>query len=160
MEMNRTSLILSLTAFAIADFQIHCWQPVARGYQDPIVSPGQRSQHAHEIFGTATDLSQVNGTAALTAAQCSACNFEADRSLYWFPSLYMIDGGNRVRVDARMGVYYRTKWTKASPPPEMVFVWSSNRRRMSRALFPDTFAKMVPKVSRSNLGQQALVPAS
>lgn len=93
----------------MGEFQITCESPIARANEDPIVSPGQKSAHAHNLFGPGTNLLYVGDTTQLTDAKCTSCNFEADRSLYWVPAMYQDKGGgNKVMLDSMLHVYYRT----------------------------------------------------
>ena len=106
--LSNFAIITTLLAFASADFQIQCHKAVARAFQDPVVSPGEKSMHAHDLYGAAGDLLNVNSTDVLTNAPCTTCNVDGDRSVYWVPSMYMTTGGQKKRVDAMFGVYYRT----------------------------------------------------
>jgi hypothetical protein len=55
-------------------------------FEDPIVSPGKRSDHLHSIFGADT-FSDTVGMHDLQASVSSTCDLPMDRSMYWNPSL-------------------------------------------------------------------------
>jgi hypothetical protein len=72
---------------------------------DPILAPGQISQHVHQVFG-ANGLSPDMSYESLQKSDCTtvgSAEFQgnaADKSVYWHPALYMEsnDGSGYIRV--------------------------------------------------------------
>jgi hypothetical protein len=80
--------------------------PYTRSLQvDPIVSPGKRSAHLHDFFGTTPD---ENATYETLQAGGTVCALSGDTAGYWAPSLYAPnEAGDPERVVPMvMGVYY------------------------------------------------------
>ncbi|KAI3489746.1 hypothetical protein L1887_46117 [Cichorium endivia] len=63
--------------------------------EDPIVSPGQLSSHAHSFVG-ANGVSATTTTASSLeeASTCTTAGLTADMSAYWAPSLYSYNADN------------------------------------------------------------------
>lgn len=72
-------------------------------FEDPIVSPGMRSEHLHSIFGAETFSDSVDDNTAFLPNVKSTCDDEDDKSMYWVPSLLGADG-NPLRCSSRVYV--------------------------------------------------------
>lgn len=81
---------------------------VTQGRMDPIVSPGEDSQHVHGVLGgigfhkSATKDDLMN-------SECTSAKVQGDNSAYWFPTLYFKDPNNDEVESVNMyyaNVYY------------------------------------------------------
>lgn len=62
---------------------------IAQERSDPIVSPGQVSEHQHVVAGSSRfGPSATNDI--LRSAACTSCDVEQDKSAYWMPQLYVV----------------------------------------------------------------------
>ncbi|KAI1613238.1 WSC domain-containing protein [Exophiala viscosa] len=116
-----------LAAFAAspvsAFWRLPCKSPIVVERADPIVSPGQVSNHLHTIMGgNGFDFTMTyNSTQAST---CSSCTVTGDNSNYWIPALFFQhQNGTFESVDQIGGatVYYLQRagdneTLKAFPP--------------------------------------------
>ncbi|KAL2423947.1 hypothetical protein ABEF95_010356 [Exophiala dermatitidis] len=57
------------------------------GRIDPIIDPGAVSGHVHIISG-ATNINTTSDYDSVTAAACTSCSIQKDKSAYWTPLLY------------------------------------------------------------------------
>jgi Domain of unknown function (DUF1996)/IPT/TIG domain len=82
---------------------------------DPIVSPGEPSQHLHDFFGTSVE---ADSDFKSLRAGGTVCLTQEDTAGYWIPSLYTPDGqGNPVqRKPLQAAVYYNEPGTPAGGP--------------------------------------------
>lgn len=60
------------------------------GCADPIVSPGERSSHSHQVLGGSGFSLDVSNT-DLKNAKCTNAKVKGDNSNYWYPKLYFQD---------------------------------------------------------------------
>lgn len=65
---------------------------LTEGRMDPIVSPGEPSQHVHGILGGSGFHMGATGE-DLMNSQCTTATVQGDNSAYWFPTLYFQDPG-------------------------------------------------------------------
>jgi hypothetical protein len=72
-------------------------------FEDPIVSPGMKSEHIHSIFGAESFSNSVNDATAFLSTVKTTCDDEDDKSMYWVPSILGEDG-NPLRCSARVYV--------------------------------------------------------
>lgn len=84
-----TSLIICLVVSlqAQATFVVRCGSRLYDQRSDPIVQPGQVSQHVHVLCGG----NGFNFTMDFQDARnsvCSSCNIKHDMSAYWTPKMY------------------------------------------------------------------------
>ena len=77
---------------------------------DPILSPGQVSNHVHSIVG-ANSFQSTMDFAQTQTATCSTVSPKADKSVYWMPNLYFHDPNNgsfiRVPEQPYHKIYYK-----------------------------------------------------
>lgn len=96
--------LVGLASTAQADngqFHIDCGLAKHARRIDPIVSPGMRSMHRHELYGSRSI--NVNSTYASMRRGSTTCDLKADKSGYWHPSL--IKDGRIIRP-SRISAYY------------------------------------------------------
>lgn len=93
------------TTFAVLRFNN---KAVTRGRMDPIVSPGEVSNHVHNVMG-GSGFSSSATVEDLENSKCSNAMVKGDNSAYWFPTVYFYDKSNSsfesVEVDY-VNVYY------------------------------------------------------
>ncbi|OCF41274.1 hypothetical protein I317_04932 [Kwoniella heveanensis CBS 569] len=84
---------------------------------DPIVSPNQQASHMHKIIG-GSRMAAFYNTDYYSAASCSSCRNQADKSNYWMPNLYVIDHDTNkyVPVPAHVRFYYFLARNSAKQP--------------------------------------------
>lgn len=90
---------------------------------DPIVDPGNTADkgHAHTIFGANNFRNQLNTHAQITGAECTSAMIQADKSNYWIPTLFWINGNGEYEAAWLKGAraYYMIQDnTKTEPFPE------------------------------------------
>lgn len=80
---------------------------IQTGRVDPIVSPGAVAGHAHKVSG-ASNFYFNETFASLAASQCTSCEIQADKSIYWTPQLYYQHGNGTFQEVPNGGhvVYY------------------------------------------------------
>jgi hypothetical protein len=98
---------------------------------DPLVFPGEVSAHAH-VFHGASSFSAWATYDDLRNAQCTTCEVEQDKSLYWIPPLYFHGADGKYTLVPQTGgvlVYYRMFHdnTKAFPPGFRMLAGDANR---------------------------------
>ena len=99
-----TSFVLCIPAWVSAEprFQVRC-KSTHVATVDPIVAPGQRSEHEHEFFGNrSTDRNSTYRSMRRGATRCST---KDDTAGYWTPTLFR-QNGSRVRAQSLL-IYYR-----------------------------------------------------
>jgi hypothetical protein len=74
-------------AFAVMRFN---GKETCRGRMDPIVSPGQPSQHMHSVFGGSKFGLNANGQ-KLSQSKCTSAKVKGDKSAYWMPTVFFHD---------------------------------------------------------------------
>jgi Domain of unknown function (DUF1996) len=85
-------------------FRVEC--PLVRqAHVDPIVAPGERSHHLHDLFGNTSTTSESTYVSMLSAD--TDCSAEGDTAAYWSPALVAPDG-TTVRPDRGI-FYYRNR---------------------------------------------------
>jgi hypothetical protein len=101
---------------ALATFVVQCTSRLVDERVDPLVYPGQISDHVHAIAGgNGFDITMDYDKAR--ASSCSTCNIKEDLSNYWTPKLYFqaqngsftpvpIDGDDSVGNMGGMAIYY------------------------------------------------------
>ncbi|WP_204745396.1 DUF1996 domain-containing protein [Glycomyces paridis] len=117
-----TALVVSPTASADDlvthhEFQANC--TVSHTAQDdPIVYPGQPGASHHHTFIGNTETDAYSTPESLQQGD-TTCLVPADRSAYWFPTLY--DGDEPVLTDWHLVVYYKSgveDYTTVQPFPQ------------------------------------------
>ncbi|KAJ4522451.1 hypothetical protein HRR83_003585 [Exophiala dermatitidis] len=83
-----TGLLAALVASPVSAFwRLPCKSPIVVERADPIVSPGQVSNHLHTIMGgNAFDFTMDYNTTQKST--CSSCTVIGDNSNYWTPTLF------------------------------------------------------------------------
>ncbi len=108
---------------AAAFWRLPCKTPIVRERADPIVAPGQVSNHLHTIMG-GNGFDYVMDYNSTQASTCSSCTVIGDNSNYWTPTLwYQAEDGSFEEVDQMGGatIYYLQRGKngeklKAFPP--------------------------------------------
>jgi len=97
-------VLLTLPGLASAEprFQLRCMSSHIATV-DPIVAPGQRSEHQHEFFGNRT--TKRSSTYASMLKGATRCSTKDDTAGYWTPTL-LRDDGSPVRAQSLL-IYYR-----------------------------------------------------
>ena len=80
------------------------------GRIDPIISPGEVSQHVHGVNGGSNFGYTVGSQDAMMNSKCTSSAIAADKSAYWAPYLYFQDLENPDNFESvevyYMNVYY------------------------------------------------------
>lgn len=63
---------------------------LTRGRMDPIVSPGETSQHVHGVLGGSGFSTTATGD-DMMGSECTTAKATGDNSAYWFPTVYFKD---------------------------------------------------------------------
>lgn len=92
---------------------------------DPVISPGQLSQHVHQIFGSdafapGVSYQSLQGADCTTVGDASGNGNAADKSNYWHPALFMeaLDGSGYIRVPTNgHKMYYKNAGTGTQRQP-------------------------------------------
>ena len=110
--MRRTSILIIMLALALGSlstdasaeprFQVRC-RPTRVARVDPIVAPGQRSEHQHEFFGNRS--TNKDSTYRSMRRGSTNCSTKADTAGYWAPTLFRPDD-TRVKATSLL-IYYR-----------------------------------------------------
>ena len=110
--MRRTSILIIMFALALGSlsrdasaeprFQVRC-RPTRVARVDPIVAPGQRSEHQHEFFGNRS--TNKDSTYRSMRQGSTNCSTKADTAGYWAPTLFRPDD-TRVKATSLL-IYYR-----------------------------------------------------
>ncbi|KAI9367308.1 hypothetical protein BJX61DRAFT_317305 [Aspergillus egyptiacus] len=111
MRLN-TGLVASLAAFSgVADafWRLPCRGRSGLARMDPLVNPGEPSYHVHTVHGS-SGFGLTADMASLLGGDCTSCAVKQDKSAYWAPAMYFIDGesGDAELVDEVGGLlaYY------------------------------------------------------
>ncbi|KAF2157539.1 hypothetical protein K461DRAFT_299390 [Myriangium duriaei CBS 260.36] len=90
--------VLSLVPHVDAFWRMPCRSRTGLARLDPIMAPGQLSDHAHAIHGGGGFSMDVKAT-ELKDSSCTSCEVTQDKSAYWTPSLhFMYPNGTTVIV--------------------------------------------------------------
>ncbi|KAL2135440.1 hypothetical protein VTI74DRAFT_8542 [Chaetomium olivicolor] len=82
--------------------------PLTTCRADPIISPGGPSSHVHTVMGASNFGLNATGE-SLSQSSCTTAKVKADRSAYWFPTLYFQDPDTGLLEQVKffyMNVYY------------------------------------------------------
>lgn len=81
---------------------------IGHGRLDPIVSPGQVSEHVHMVHGGSAMGATYDYNTLRAQATCSNVQVQQDVSNYWAPTMYHYDGvGNFSLLLTKFNVYYQ-----------------------------------------------------
>lgn len=165
--------LLPVWAFALtatAFWRMECHARVGLARLDPLVSPGEVSQHVHAIHGS-SGFSEDATYEDLVRANCTSCAVTQDKSVYWHPSVLFQDAstGEFEAVDQRGGMlaYYLLysnpgeKSVKAFPQGFRMIAGDSLRRNYSLGDVntPDPEKSLwaaLGQVTQGDLAQRAL----
>ena len=92
---------------------------LTKGRMDPIVSPGEDSQHVHGVLGGSGFHKSATGD-DLMNSECSTAKVKGDNSAYWFPTLYFKDPGTE-EVEP-VNFYYANVYYLYAPVPITLFL--------------------------------------
>ncbi|KAG8924241.1 hypothetical protein FRC01_011740 [Tulasnella sp. 417] len=86
------AILASLASVQVANawFRLACSTPLVQERIDPIISPGQTSQHLHSIHGGSNFSKDMTYNTARQSS-CTSCAIAQDLSNYWTPTLYFKD---------------------------------------------------------------------
>ncbi|KAG8968051.1 hypothetical protein FRC05_001684 [Tulasnella sp. 425] len=86
------AILASLASVEVANawFRLPCATPLVQERVDPIISPGQISQHLHSLHGGNSISMNLTYNSA-RASTCTSCAVTQDLSNYWTPTLYFKD---------------------------------------------------------------------
>ncbi|KAI1465850.1 uncharacterized protein F4812DRAFT_437801 [Daldinia caldariorum] len=77
------AVLLACLQGAEAYWRMSC-SLIQTGRLDPIVSPGVASAHVHKVSG-ASNFGLVNTYDDLISSECTSCEIQDDKSIYWNP---------------------------------------------------------------------------
>ncbi|KAG8938505.1 hypothetical protein FRC04_008443 [Tulasnella sp. 424] len=109
------AILASLASVEVVNawFRLPCAQPMVQERVDPIIAPGQISQHLHSIHGGSNFGMNVTYN-SLRQSTCTSCQVAQDLSNYWTPTLYFKDPvtGQFEKVpNGGLLVYYQNRGT-------------------------------------------------
>ncbi|KAL2424314.1 hypothetical protein ABEF95_008525 [Exophiala dermatitidis] len=96
---------------AHAFFRHLCFGELGNGRVDPIMAPGQASQHLHVSFG-ASNFGLDPTLDDLLSSNCTSCSITQDHSVYWAPRMYFEHSNGTfemIPTSGGMTVYYFTE---------------------------------------------------
>ena len=102
-------------------------KPLVEARMDPIISPGQVSNHVHTVIGGDGFAYTMDNNAAADAS-CTGGRVLADTSNYWFPKLYH-DNGNGTFTDVEM--FYAKAYYFFEPSDDELVAIPNGFRMMS-----------------------------
>ncbi|KAK1760999.1 hypothetical protein QBC47DRAFT_19531 [Echria macrotheca] len=85
-QVNFALIIIAIQAVA-AFWRMPCRGAVGLARLDPLVNPGEVSQHVHSIHGS-SGFGDNATYEDLVSAECTSCGVIQDKSVYWAPTLY------------------------------------------------------------------------
>ncbi|KAK3073794.1 hypothetical protein LTR53_004318 [Teratosphaeriaceae sp. CCFEE 6253] len=142
MRSQATLLALALVSGTTAFWRMPCRSQTGVGRLDPIMDPGEISDHVHTIhggggFGFETDFD------TLTASDsCTSCEVTQDHSAYWTPTVeFLYSNGTSVMVQQVGGMlaYYLYYLENVTAFPEGFQMVAGNKNvRNFTGPFPDT----------------------
>ena len=106
-------------------FVIHSPRMLGLTRLDPIVSPGEVSQHAHRFHGASyVTPNLLTSSELLEKANCSTVQVQDDKSQYWLPQLYVrLANGTNIAAGIRQAsTYYFMK----APSRERIWPFPDN----------------------------------
>lgn len=142
---NVAIAILTLTSSASAFWRMPCRARSGLARIDPIVDPGEISQHVHAIHGGGNFGPNANYTDLLDS-DCTSCGVYEDKSAYWTPALYfMYANGTTVLVNQVGGMLaYYFLYTDGTPnatitpfPPGFQMLAGDSSRRNFTCAIPE-----------------------
>ncbi|KAG9021141.1 hypothetical protein FS837_007537, partial [Tulasnella sp. UAMH 9824] len=109
------AILVSLASVHTANawFRLACSTPLVQERIDPIIAPGQISQHLHSIHGGSNFSKDMTYNTARQSS-CTSCSIAQDLSNYWTPTLYFKDPttGQFEKVpNGGLLVYYQNRGT-------------------------------------------------
>lgn len=102
-------------------------KPLVESRMDPIISPGEVSNHVHTILGGDGFAYTMDNNAAADAS-CTGARVLADKSNYWVPKLYH-DNGNGTFTDVEM--FYAKAYYFFEPSDDELVAFPNGFRMMS-----------------------------
>ncbi|EOD51651.1 putative short-chain dehydrogenase protein [Neofusicoccum parvum UCRNP2] len=85
---------------------------------DPLVYPGEYKSHMHSFFGSDA-ITKDKPTSAELQQGCASGENPNDLSVYWVPTLYVVDGNTRTEVPPmRFSTYYENILYADAPIPQ------------------------------------------
>ncbi|OQO13972.1 hypothetical protein B0A48_00847 [Cryoendolithus antarcticus] len=144
MRNSRVATALALVGSASAFWRMPCRSRTGLARMDPLMDPGEISDHVHSIFGggnfgmttTYEDLTQTGGD-----LNCTSCGVIEDQSAYWTPMLYWQSDDGKTEAVQQVGgmlAYYLLYLDdlKAFPEGFQMIAGSKNVRNFTGS-FPD-----------------------
>lgn len=101
-------------------FVLGSGNPLVSERLDPLISPGQVSNHVHSVVG-GNGFAPTMDYAQTQTSTCSTISVKADKSNYWMPSLYFhAKNGSMIRVPEKPDhrIYYKYGTGSNSPDLE------------------------------------------
>ncbi|KAF1986519.1 hypothetical protein K402DRAFT_332352 [Aulographum hederae CBS 113979] len=149
--MNLLSLYvaLALASFSSAFWRMECHSPIGMARIDPMVDPGEVSDHAHTIHG-AKNFNFDSKYDDLMASDCTSCRVTQDKSAYWTPPLnFMYPNGTTVAVPQVGGMlaYYLLYGDNVKAFPKGFVMLAGDKRQRN-------FTLPVPDPPKSNWGRE------
>lgn len=115
--------LLSLVNNVYGSFLISCNHLVSNVAVDPIVSPGQQSNHDHTFFGSNAISHNTSSGEDLRTGNCYTCG-GGDKSAYWIPTLmwkYPNGTLKTARVKNSMAAYWSNSLRGTGIPVDISF---------------------------------------
>ncbi|KAL1880210.1 hypothetical protein VTK73DRAFT_6038 [Phialemonium thermophilum] len=87
MQIKRLVTVAAFVATGSAFWRMECRGRLGLARLDPLMSPGEISQHVHAIHGS-SGFSESTSYEDLMNGDCTSCAVTQDKSAYWVPALY------------------------------------------------------------------------
>ena len=104
------ALVAPILAQESSYFVMYSTDPVVVERVDPLLSPGTVASHEHSVIG-ANGFAATMDFAQTQTATCATVPVKADKSNYWFPSLYYQSPHNgsflRAKDNSNTRIYYK-----------------------------------------------------
>ncbi|KAJ9604680.1 hypothetical protein H2200_010794 [Cladophialophora chaetospira] len=153
---------LLMTVPAQAFFRNLCHGELGNARVDPIVAPGEPSQHLHVLFG-ASNIGFDPTLEELLDSNCTSCMVLQDKSVYWAPRMYFQHANGTFQIIPTSGgltAYYFTESDLVYKDPVKAF--PQNFRMVAGSPFKRTFYGPTPdpptsEWTASDMTQQSLM---
>ncbi|KAK3945169.1 hypothetical protein QBC46DRAFT_134366 [Diplogelasinospora grovesii] len=173
MKTDKIVAVLAAVSGAAAFWRMECRGRVGLARIDPLISPGEVSQHAHTIHGS-SGFSETATYDDLVNANCTSCAVTEDKSAYWTPAMYFRFANGTYQLVEQVGgmlAYYflyqddgnPTGQIQAFPKGFRMIAGDSLRRNYSipgaSYLQPDpekSFWASLNQISQNDLSQRAI----
>ncbi|KAH8434523.1 uncharacterized protein LDX57_012166 [Aspergillus melleus] len=87
LDVGLVTCLAALSSVADAFWRLPCRGRSGLARMDPLMDPGEPSNHVHAVHG-ASAFSMSVSESSLKESSCTSCAVTQDKSAYWAPALY------------------------------------------------------------------------